>query len=228
MRKKMIALLLAFASALWLTVPVCAAELPDENRYGSMTILTEFEGEPLEGGALTIVRVGRVHIDDGNAGFVLVDALAGGPALDKLGDPALAFRLLELALEKNLPTVRSEMKEGRTVFSDLEIGLYLVYQEDEDAAAGFDAIHPFLLSLPQWINETYLYDLTASPKVPLETEPTEPTESTEPPPEPSEPPDLPQTGQLNWPVPVLTVLGLSFFATGWILCFRDRRNRHEA
>lgn len=31
---------------------------------------------------------------------------------------------------------------------------------------------------------------------------------------------LPQTGQLNWPVPVLTMVGLVLFITGWVLCYR--------
>lgn len=28
---------------------------------------------------------------------------------------------------------------------------------------------------------------------------------------------LPQTGQLNWPVPVLAVSGVLLFAAGWVL-----------
>lgn len=39
-------------------------------------------------------------------------------------------------------------------------------------------------------------------------------------------PGLPQTGQLNWPVPVLAVLGLVLFAAGWQLRFAKKR-AHE-
>lgn len=231
MRKKMTALLLALTALLGLGARAYAAELPDETRRGSLTIEMRYDGEPLEDGALTICRVGRVTVYDGNAGFALVDALAGGPSLARLDDPALAAELAELAAEKELPVVRAEIKEGKAEFTDLEPGLYVVIQRAEDATEGFDYIRPFLLSLPQWLNDTYVYDLTASPKVPLETEPTVPTEPTEPT-EPTPPgpvvPELPQTGQLNWPVPVLTMLGLSFFTMGWILCFTHRRDPHEA
>ena len=46
-----------------------------------------------------------------------------------------------------------------------------------------------------------------------------------PPPPPSEPdgPDLPQTGQLNWPVPVLAVLGMLLVTAGVVLCTTEKR-----
>ena len=53
----------------------------------------------------------------------------------------------------------------------------------------------------------------------LEKEP-EPTSTT--PPAPTDP-RLPYTGQLNWPVPVLTVLGLGLLALGLA---RRRKSRH--
>ncbi len=37
---------------------------------------------------------------------------------------------------------------------------------------------------------------------------------------------LPQTGQLNWPVPLLAVLGLVLFSIGWLLCLGEKRNSY--
>jgi len=37
------------------------------------------------------------------------------------------------------------------------------------------------------------------------------------------PQKLPQTGQLTWPIPVLTVAGMVLFALGWWLCFDNRK-----
>ena len=81
------------------------------------------------------------------------------------------------------------------------------------------------MSLPQWQNDGYVYDLTASPKVPLVPEPTEPTVPTEP----TDPTDpwLPQTGQLNWPIPLMAVSGLALFMAGCILCFGRKKERYE-
>lgn len=229
MYRKTIALMLVLMVILGLGARVGAEELPDENRSGSLTIQLSYDGDPLDGGMLTICRVGRIEIADGNSYFVLVDPLTGGPSLDDLDDPDLAAELAELADEMDLTVQRGEIVDGTAAFLGLKPGLYVVTQRPQDVTEGFDVIRPFLLSLPQWIDETYVYDLTAAPKVPLETEPTVPTIPSEPT-EPDSPiiPELPQTGQLNWPVPILTILGLSFFTAGWILCFRHRREANEA
>lgn len=40
-------------------------------------------------------------------------------------------------------------------------------------------------------------------------------------------PKLPQTGQMNWPIPVMTVAGLALFIFGWYLCFGRKREGNE-
>lgn len=62
----------------------------------------------------------------------------------------------------------------------------------------------------------YIYEVNAEGKFQLQqkpepTEPTKPADST-----------LPQTGQLNWPIPVLVVLGLAMFSVGWALRCRKK------
>ncbi len=222
MGKKCFILLMVSVILMSMIFPVYAQELPEVTRRGSLEILMEYEGEPLTDGSLTICKVGDIEIKDGNSGFVLVESLTGGPSLEDIHAPALAEELAELAREKGLPMIRERIQEGRVHFSDLEVGLYVVIQQEGDAIEGFAPIQPFLLSLPVWTDGVYQYDLQAVPKVPLVTEPTVPTTPTEPP-----TPDLPQTGQLNWPVPVLVVMGLGFFAIGWALRFSGRRKHHE-
>ncbi|MCD8084672.1 MAG: hypothetical protein LUE86_14490 [Clostridiales bacterium] len=38
---------------------------------------------------------------------------------------------------------------------------------------------------------------------------------------------LPQTGQLNWPIPILVITGLLFFSAGWKLCQKENKECHE-
>ena len=228
MRKQLTALLAALAVLVLLAAPVSAQEIPDPKMTGSLTLWMSYDGKPLEDGSLTLHRVGDLSIDDGNAGFILIKELEGGPALTDLNDPTLAQDLVSLARSRNLPALQESIEAGWVTFSPLEPGLYVVSQRTSQASDGFAAIQPFLISLPRWENDGYVYDLTASPKVPLvpaETMPPPPTTPTGPSTPP--PPDLPQTGQLNWPVPLLAVSGMTLFIIGWSLCFSNRRKCHE-
>ena len=54
------------------------------------------------------------------------------------------------------------------------------------------------------------------------TEPTNPTATTKP-----DRPDLPQTGQLNWPIPVLCALGGIMLLIGVVLLLKSKREEHE-
>jgi len=73
--------------------------------------------------------------------------------------------------------------------------------------------------------ETTEPDETTQPTEPEETDPTKPTE----PDEPTEPdkPKLPQTGQLNWPVPVLAVCGIFLTVVGWYLNAAEKKKANE-
>ena len=230
MRNRIAVFLTALAATLFLTVPISAQELPDPQRNGSLTLWMAFDGQPLSGGNLTLYRVGAVSVTDGNAGFAPVPELADGPALADLNDPGLARELAALAQSRNLSGIQEEILMGWVTFAPLEPGLYVVTQKQSQATEGFDAIQPFLISLPRWENGSYVYDLTAAPKVPLVPEetppPPPPSEPTTPPPD--DPPDIPQTGQLNWPVPVLAVSGMTLFVLGWALYFDSGRKHHEA
>ena len=221
MKKRFSVLLAALILLLSLAAPVSA--LPDPQRTGSLTLWMSFNGQPLDGGSLTLYRVGVIAVNDGDAGFLPVDALADGPQWTDLDDPALARQLADLAQSRNLPEIEEEILSGWVTFAPLEPGLYVVTQEPRQATEGFDAIQPFLISLPRWDDDGYVYDVTASPKVPLVPEETPPPPPTEPPPPP--PPDIPQTGQLNWPVPVLAVTGMALFLFGWTLFYGTGRKR---
>ena len=182
MYKRSAVLLTALAALLFLAAPVSARELPDPQRTGSLTFWMAFGDQSLEGGSLSLYRVGMVSITNGDAGFLPVEALADGPQWTDLNDPALARELADLAQSRDLPEIREEILGGWVTFAPLEPGLYVVTQEVSQATEGFDAIQPFLISLPRWEDDGYVYDVTASPKVPLVPEETPPPPPTEPPP----------------------------------------------
>ena len=222
--RKLTVFLLSLALLLGLAVSSYAAQIPDTSRNASLTLEMDWEGKPLDSGSLTLYRVGDIALDNGNAAFVLIPALAdSGVSLNDLEDTNLPQMLAQLAVQKKLEPITAEIKNGKAVFPNLVPGLFVVTQSRTDACDGFEPIRPFLISLPRWNGSHYVYELTASPKVSLETEPTEPTETE--PPKPTEP-YLPQTGQLNWPVPAMAAAGLAFLVLGWHLCF-GKKERHE-
>lgn len=225
LKKRISALLLAFL--LWESIPAMAyaRQLPDATREGTISITMTYDGAAVSGGALTLYQVGQVWEEDGDQRFVLTaDFAESGILLDDISSPGLAELLAEYASRQRLDGEETEIGgDGRAAFGGLALGLYLVVQTQ--AADGYEAIAPFLVSVPIYEDGTYLYEVDATPKMGILTETTVPetapsetagTEIITPGPTP---PTLPQTGQLNWPVPALAVLGLCLFLAGWMLRF---------
>lgn len=89
----------------------------------------------------------------------------------------------------------------------------------KQAAEGYDAIQPFLVTVPIMENGQYVYDVDAHPKAGTASRKT-----TQTPPAQEVLSALPQTGQLNWPVPVLAVIGVVLVAAGVVLKKRSGQN----
>lgn len=190
-----------------------AHPVPDLDSNGSITFTMNYGSKQLDGGSLNLCKVGDIQEDDSNYSFILVEELTGNNVnLKTPTNPDVAQKLLKLVKKYPLTTQKAPIVKGKTSFSDLPVGLYLVWQEDNDATKGFSPIQPFLISIPKREGDRYIQDIVANPKVPLETEPTTPS-----PPPPPPPPRLPQTGQLNWPIPVMAIAGCVLFGLGLIL-----------
>lgn len=213
------------------------AQKPDLSKKGSIHITMHQGGNVISGGSFTLYCVGAIQEKNGDYSYVLTgDFVDCGESLDNIQSAELAERLAVYAEEKKLTGSTREIGEDGTVtFSNLKPGLYLMVQKEE--APGYQKVEPFLVSIPVTENGAYIYDVDASPKVEIEKE-TESVSETEPEsedetepdtPGPGNPggPDLPQTGQLNWPVPVLVILGLLLFSLGWILRFGNKKGNYE-
>lgn len=156
----------------------------------------------LPGGNLTLYRIGSFQP---NGTFLTEGEFAEWEGkLSDLQSPALAATLAEFADTHNCTgSTQTLTSTGTLVFADLQPGLYLFVQTQ--AAEGYEIISPFQVILPGLENGTPVYEVDATPKFSLTPSPTEP-ETTDP--------SLPQTGQLKWPVPLLTVSGLVLLAAG--------------
>lgn len=218
-------------------ISAAAHEVPDPDRTGTIEVtLKTAAGETVKG-EVTIYRVGDIHEDDGNYSFALTEEFAGsGVTLEYVHSSEKAAALAEYAADSDIEGVAEPIEEtGRVLFA-VDPALYLLVQTEAKNSEGFN---PFLIAVPNMEDGAYVYDVDANPKVgpiPEQTEPsTEPdSDETTPgtdettPSTPEEEEKLPQTGQLNWPVPLLAAVGTVLFAAGWALRFKDRKEEYEA
>lgn len=196
-----------------------AHEVPDESQKGTIVVEMTYDGNAVTGGKLLAYRVARIIENDGDYGFeALAPYEVDEISQENLNTPELAAAFAEQVSGEGIEPAVSE--DGVVRFENLELGLYLIIQTE--ASPGFEPLKPFLVSVP--INEDghYVYEVNAEGKFQLhqEFQPTAaPTESPDP--------GLPQTGQLNWPIPLLAMLGLGLFSIGWALCFGRKKNNYE-
>ncbi|MBQ9168354.1 MAG: hypothetical protein IJX67_08120 [Oscillospiraceae bacterium] len=221
--RKLLLLLTALIVVFSVTAVAYAHDVSDPARQGSITVVMHYGDTIVGGGTLMLYQVGVVHEKDGNNSFVpTAEFTDWGKEFGNVQSPELAQNLKEYAMFRHLIGEQKEINQEGTVFFDgLEQGLYLLVQYK--AAAGYSQVSPFLVTVPTLENGEYQYNVNASPKVELTPAPTEPTTPSAKPDEPT----LPQTGQLNWPIPVLVVGGLFLFVLGWRLCFGRKKDSYE-
>lgn len=216
--KKVLTLFFALAILCSLALPVSAHDYVRMDQEGSITLELQFDGEPVIGGKFSCIKVAEVIEEDGN--YYYKTMLEG--EVFREGIPAVAD--MEQLVKDNKDFFRTEKltvsnDTGTVVFSNRMPGLYLITQDTE--ARGYSRINAFLVSLPYMEDGSYVYDVTARTKTALEPAEIETTE------EGKKDDKLPQTGQLNWPVPVLAVSGLAVFVLGWYLRFGRKKEHYE-
>lgn len=226
MKKKILSFLLVLMLLRSMAFAVSAeSPVSDLTKNGSLTLTISYGGKELSGGKLNLCKVADIEIvEEYKYRFVLIPALRECKAdMEKVADPEVAKEILKVAEKKPMSRITTPIEKGKAEFPNLPVGLYLVWQEEGDETDGYSPMQPFLISVPRLQDGKYVQNVVAKPKVPIETEPTEP-----PPPPPPPPPRLPQTGQLNWPVPVMAVLGGALLVLGMILCSGRKRMDDEA
>lgn len=221
--KKRICLLIAVILLLALPVSVFAHPVPETDRTDcSIEAVLSYDGKPVTGGELTAIRVGYIFEENGDFSF---RRFVDDQPVEDVQSPATVTELEQLyrAQPEHPQFTVSKAAvdaEGKARFENLATGLYLVLQDT--ASPGYTPIKPFLVSLPYLQDGEYRYSVDSSVKTELERQP----EATEP--EPTDPPGkLPQTGQLNWPIPVLAVAGLGFLLLGFVIRFSSRKDDYE-
>ena len=167
-KKRLAALGLALCALAWAVLPVSAAvSVVDTSRTGSVTVtLYDHQKDaPLRGGSLTLYKVADVELRYGSSmEYVYTGQFSDCDLeLGDLSDSSLAARL-EAWLPVNAEgTTRTLSQQGKAEFKDLPVGVYLVVQTK--ASRGYEAVNPFVVSVPLLQDGEWVYAVDASPKV---------------------------------------------------------------
>ena len=221
--KKIIPLLTALLLMESVSLCVFAADIPNLDKKGSITIVLKDSStkKRISGGTVVLYRVADPKVEDGNYSWEFREDFEDcGFSLKKISSDELAEDLAEYAQDENIKKKSKTVdSDGKVEFKDLKAGLYLIVQEA--AASGYTKVSPFLVSVPLKDDGEWIYDVDASPKM-ERIRKDHPDKDTKEKDNPKKDQKLPQTGQLYWPVPVLAGLGLTLFTVGWILRFGKR------
>ena len=204
-------------------VPVNAAKGTtadlDLTKKGSITLtLKDSDGNAMTGGFLDCIQVAEIAESGGETTYLLTNGFQDTNIfleyfLDGKQSAASLAEELNDAVPAGAYKIASRPdKTGTVTFSNRELGLYLIRQR---AKSGYyESITPFVVTVPMNSDSGWVYDVTASPKVGTVTPKDTAYKSVR---------RLPQTGQLNWPVPVLAVSGIALFSLGWAMT----KDKHE-
>ncbi len=213
------------------------ADVIDADATGSISVTMQADdGSTVAGGTLELYQVAGIGTDEtGDPYYYYTDAFADCEVVladlteASLADMAQAYQEYAAYYGVQPDQTVTVAVDGTAYFADLATGIYLVVQSE--AADGYYAASPFVVTIPVETDGTYVYDVDASPKMqpvtPIPEEPSEPESEPEPEPE-SEPeptptePTLPQTGFVMWSLVVMVVCGVVLVIVGYQLAFSKR------
>jgi hypothetical protein len=219
---------------------------PDEKGSISLEMRT-VDGSPVSGGQLALYKVGELKAVSGGYEWAYTDAFkscSDSLTADRIqnADTAYIGKLEAIVRRANTTDTQTIRSDGSVSFDNLLVGVYLIVQTK--AASGYESTNSFLVTIPMEENGQFNYNVNATPKVgsvaPGSSSSSSsssgstvssgvPGGNTPGTPGGNVPGGtLPQTGQLWWPVALLSVAGVACIVAG-VASNRRRRNRmHEA
>ncbi len=230
-----------------------AAELPDLNIRGTLTVSMKKDGKPLPGGEFKIYRIANVFESNGELKYAYTNDFRDcGLSLNDIETDDFAFDMESYVVNNGINGISKKVdNNGNAQFSSLKAGIYFVIQSE--AAKGYSPVNSFTVTLPYFEDGKYNYTVVAKPKLILDgfgnsgngstvkssTEPYDDPNSTDNSNHNDNPnyddgsnhngnPNqtdslLPKTGQLNLPIPILTALGICMIVSGLVIRCSGRK-----
>ena len=163
MKSKLISLFLTACILFMMPMTVSAQDFSyDHVGNISVTLIDPKGNTPITGAELSLYYVATVSLNgENNLSYTFTDTFENcGFALD---DPALTAKLEEFVKEQSVyAEKRLTDSHGKITFEDLPLGLYFVQQTND--VEGYVPCTSFLVTVPNQSDESYIYDINASPK----------------------------------------------------------------
>lgn len=120
------------------------------------------DGTMVSGAEISIVKIAKAIDRNNNLAFEYVDEISDCSLLvDEIKD--VSSELLECVDKSNLKYDKKITdKNGMVKFNNLELGLYLIKQTNK--LEGYSSFLPFLIMIPEFIDDEWNYDIEATPK----------------------------------------------------------------
>lgn len=204
------------------SVIVHSEKLPDFAKDISLTVNFRSGSNHIGGGEISLYQVAQAHIENDTVVYSFTENFENSN-IDITKDAKELIDELGAYITLNAIGCVTEPigENGKAVFEELKPGFYFAVQNK--AGEGYLPAAPFIIELPT-VDEkgVYSFDAVVNAKVSPKSDDTTIPETTKPSGD-----KLPQTGQLKWPIPILTAVGLAFFIVGWILFFSNKKCKNE-
>lgn len=196
--------------------------IPTGTQRGSIQVtMQDAENQQkVSGGTLTCIKVGTLENQQEEPVWKFTEAFADcGLNIEQMQGETFADRLWDYAQKKSIEGTTKQIDQNGTVmFDDIPLGVYLIVQQK--SAKGYYNVKAFVVSVPIEDENGWIYDVDASPKM----EKLKKATATSGKKENSKIQKLPQTGQMNWPIPLLACSGMILFLAGWWMYKRGKES----
>ena len=137
-----------------------ADNIVDLNEKGSISINLKGENN-IVGAEIQIIQIGKVNIVNNNLVFEYIDEL--NDCNYKLSDENI--KNIEVCIQNKKLNVTTKITDnnGKVLFDNLNLGVYYIKQINK--IKNFSQIDPILIMLPKEINNSFEYNIDASPKI---------------------------------------------------------------
>lgn len=137
-----------------------ADNIVDLNKKGSISINLKGENN-IVGAEIQIIQIGKVNIINNNLVFEYIDEL--NDCNYKLSDENI--KNIEVCIQNKKLNVTTKITDnnGKVLFDNLNLGVYYIKQTNK--IKNFSQMDPILIMLPKEINNSFEYNIDASPKI---------------------------------------------------------------